>query len=59
MVRNSEHLRKAFAENSSADFFSVAAESPGGREFLDRYTEFLERHGHRRPLRRDIYFPVA
>ncbi|SNW19499.1 phosphoenolpyruvate synthase [Mycolicibacterium thermoresistibile] len=56
MIRHSKVLSDAFEKHQGAAFFAELENSDEGREFLEKYREFLAEHGHRGHPDRDLIF---
>ena len=55
-VRRSPALLTLFRNIDGPAFFAQAADSAEGRDFLEKYREFLRDHGHRGHQDRDYYY---
>ena len=55
-IGKSPELRKLLDANEGAAFFDACQHSEEGRSFLEKYSVFLTKHGHRGHQDRDIYY---
>jgi phosphohistidine swiveling domain-containing protein len=55
-IRKSPQLLDTFRTRTDGEFFTAAEDLADGREFLNNYRAFLDKHGHRGHADRDIYF---
>ena len=55
-VRKSALLSQLFREHKGNGFFAELANHTEGNEFLEKYQQFLTRHGHRGHQDRDAYY---
>jgi pyruvate,water dikinase len=55
-IRNSEELRRLFAENTDGAFFAACEDTEAGTDFLKAYNAFLVEFGHRGHADRDIWY---
>lgn len=56
-IRQSSQLLALFKANPGAVFFKEIEKHEVGREFLEKYSSFVQEHGHRGQADRDIYYP--
>jgi pyruvate,water dikinase len=57
VIRKSSHLTDLLHKHEGADFFSACNDSEEGKQFLEIYGVFLEKHGHRGHQDRDLWNP--
>jgi phosphohistidine swiveling domain-containing protein len=55
-IKNSPKLTSLFDENEGMAFFEAAEVDPEGQQFIEKYREFVELHGHRGHADRDIWY---